>query len=146
MILPATERFGSLGPLAELGVVRSAQQPRSSGSVRHLASARLPADLVQLTNVPLLPSDEEILGWVNVPIDRWSLQSLDTPIYPQARFQFGVAREIAGMVDSETHIRVIGSGVRESLHRSIVPAKFCRITCNSTKLQHRYWLNTRPRN
>jgi hypothetical protein len=34
-------------------------------------------------------------GWVTVQIDRWSLAELAVPVYPQARFQLGLAHEIA---------------------------------------------------
>lgn len=34
-------------------------------------------------------------GWLTVQIDKWSLAELSVPVYPQARFQLGVAHEIA---------------------------------------------------
>jgi hypothetical protein len=39
-------------------------------------------------------------GWMTVQIDRWSLAELAVPVYPQARFQLGVAHEIALQLDS----------------------------------------------
>jgi hypothetical protein len=40
-------------------------------------------------------------GWMTVQIDRWSLAELAVPVYPQARFQLGVAHEIALQLDLE---------------------------------------------
>jgi hypothetical protein len=92
-----------------------------------------------------VPANEEILGWINVPIDRWSLQSLDTPIYPQARFQLGVARQIVGVVDSEPDIRVIllGCSNRFNGQRS---SEVLQDNAQFEKAASQYWLNTRPRN
>lgn len=43
---------------------------------------------------------EEDDGWVTILIDRWSLAELSVPVYPQARFQLGLAHEIALQLDS----------------------------------------------
>jgi hypothetical protein len=42
-------------------------------------------------------------GWVSVQIDRWSLAELSVPVYPQARFQLGVANEIAKQLVAAAH-------------------------------------------
>lgn len=34
-------------------------------------------------------------GWLTIQVDRWSLAELAVPVYPQARFQLGVAHELA---------------------------------------------------
>lgn len=44
--------------------------------------------------------------WVPVPLSAWSLESLGVPIYPQARFQAGVAMALSQDVDSPFEIRV----------------------------------------
>jgi hypothetical protein len=44
--------------------------------------------------------------WVVVPLDAWSLEVLRVPIYPQARFQLGVARAVAQRSDLERDVVV----------------------------------------
>ena len=44
--------------------------------------------------------------WVRLPIDRWSLATLGVPIYPQDRFQLGVALAIARDARLDRGIRV----------------------------------------
>ncbi len=39
-------------------------------------------------------------GWLTLQIDRWSLAEMAVPVYPQARFQLGLAHEIALRLDS----------------------------------------------
>jgi hypothetical protein len=143
MILPATERFGFWDHWPSWALY-APHSSRVRVEVSGPSLSRLPSDLVQLTNVALL-SDEEIQGWVNVPIDRWSLQSLDTPIYPQARFQLGVAQEIAAIVDSEMHIRVtvLGCANRLNGQRS---SEILQDKEQFAIAASKYWLNTRPRN
>lgn len=41
------------------------------------------------------PEDD---GWLRVAIDRWSLAELSAPVYPQARFQLGVAEQLGQLV------------------------------------------------
>jgi len=57
--------------------------------------------------------------WVEVMIDRWSLAELAVPVYPQARFQVGVAQAIARELDSPDSIRIKIRGVadRRTGHR-----------------------------
>ncbi|MEO8269868.1 MAG: hypothetical protein ABI557_09110 [Aureliella sp.] len=51
--------------------------------------------------------DEMSTLWLRVPIERWSLKETHAPIYPQARFQLGVARSLAAPIDSEFKIKCI---------------------------------------
>lgn len=141
-ILPATERFGVWDHWPSWALY-APHSSRVRVEVSGPGLSRLPADLVKLTIVTV-PSDEEILGWINVPIDRWSLQSLDTPIYPQARFQLGVARQIVRLVDSESHIRVIilGCANRFTGNRS---SEVLQDNMQFEKAAAQYWLNTLPR-
>ncbi|MCE3017460.1 MAG: hypothetical protein LW870_16490 [Pirellula sp.] len=143
MIMPATERFGVWDHWPSWALY-APHSSRVRVEVSGPGLSRLPAELVQLTDLTV-PANEEILGWINVPIDRWSLQSLDTPIYPQARFQLGVARQIVGVVDSEPDIRVIllGCSNRFNGQRS---SEVLQDNAQLEKAASQYWLNTRPRN
>ena len=46
-------------------------------------------------------------GWLWLRIDLWSLATTGTPIYPEDRFQLGVARSIAREADLRDGIRII---------------------------------------
>lgn len=50
-------------------------------------------------------------GWHELRIDRWSLAELAVPVYPQARFQLGIAQKIAAQLESPAAIRVKIRGV-----------------------------------
>ncbi len=104
IVLPITERFGVWDHWPSWALY-APHSSRARVEVDAPSLHRLPADLVALMKKPIL-EDEGMLEWVLVPIDAWSLQSLDTPIYPQARFQLGVAKKIASAVDSEGQVRV----------------------------------------
>lgn len=67
--------------------------------------ARLPAELQSL-----LPN-EPPGAWVEVPLDRWALQSLGTPIYPDARPQLGVAAGLLNAAEIADRSQVIVLGV-----------------------------------
>ncbi len=45
--------------------------------------------------------------WLRVPIERWSLAETRAPVYPQARFQLGVARSLSTRIVSEFKIKCI---------------------------------------
>jgi len=47
-------------------------------------------------------------GWHRVAIDRWSLEIVGVPIYPQARFQLGMAQAIANEIASHGDKNVDG--------------------------------------
>lgn len=50
-------------------------------------------------------------GWSRVRIDRWSLESLGVPVYPQERFRLGVAAAVVGRIPEEVPVRVVIDGV-----------------------------------
>ncbi len=55
---------------------------------------------------PFVLDDIDDDGWHAIAIDRWSLAALGVPIYPQARFQLGVALSIAESLPDANGIRV----------------------------------------
>lgn len=57
-----------------------------------------------------LEPDQDRDGWRRLDLSRWSLQRLGAPIYPQARYQLGLARAIARDSRLEQGIRVIVRG------------------------------------
>jgi hypothetical protein len=61
---------------------------------------RLPGDLARHVSA----SDTD---WEQLRIDRWSLEALGAPIYPQARYQLGVAEAVAQQLGLDRQIRVV---------------------------------------
>ncbi len=79
-----------------------------------------------------------------VPIGRWSLESLGVPVYPQSRFQVGVARSVAQRVSHDFAIRCIVWGAADRFTK-----RRHRVECPDRRAIERmgetFWLNTRPR-
>lgn len=93
--------------------------PHSSRVVVEVAASakgRLPQELQDL----MQEEDQLTQIWIRVPIDKWSLEQLGIPIYPQARFQAGIALNLAKRVDSPFEVRatVLGPAARLDGKRS----------------------------
>ncbi len=74
----------------------------------------------------LLPAtDEDSQVGVEVPLAQWSLQELGVPIYPQARFQLGVARYLSSRLNSPIAIQaeIRASADRFTGKRQIIPLR-----------------------
>ncbi len=142
IVMPSTERFG----IWDYWPSWALYAPHSSRVVVEVAAPsvhRLPVELVALTNRPATEADEMPV-WVSIPLDAWSLQSLHTPIYPQSRFQLGVARQIASVIDSEFAIRVtvLGAAGRFTGRRQ---STILEGNSEIAKAGGIYWFNTIPR-
>ena len=142
IVRPCTERFGIWDHWPRWALYA----PHSSRVVVEVAAPsvhRLPVELVALINRPATEADEMPV-WVSIPLDAWSLQSLHTPIYPQSRFQLGVARQIASVIDSEFAIRVtvLGAAGRFTGRRQ---SKILEGNSEIAKAGGIYWFNTIPR-
>ncbi len=82
--------------------------------------------------------------WVRLPLERWSLEQTRTPIYPQARFQLGVARSMAQRVNSPFKVKAILHGVAarwDGARNSVELQGTQRIA----SAQSWFWLGTTPR-
>ncbi|MEM7561200.1 MAG: hypothetical protein AAF394_18910, partial [Planctomycetota bacterium] len=93
--------------------------PHSSRVVVEVAASakeRLPQELQDL----MQEEDQLTQIWIRVPIDKWSLEQLGVPIYPQARFQAGIALHLSKRVDSPFEVRatVLGPAARLDGKRS----------------------------
>ena len=91
----------------------------------------------------VLSNAEDISAWDYVAVERWSLETLGVPVYPQQRFYVAVARALAEPAD-EFGVRVTlqGTANRWSGARSV------RVLENRSELSQaaqRYWFNTKPR-
>lgn len=142
IVMPSTERFGIWDHWPSWALYA----PHSSRVVVEVAAPsvrRLPAELVALINRPT-PEADAMPVWVSIPMDAWSLQSLATPIYPQSRFQLGVARQVASVVDSEFQVRVtvLGPAGRFTGRRQSTILEGNSEIANAGG---NYWFNTIPR-
>jgi hypothetical protein len=82
--------------------------------------------------------------WVELRIDRWSLSALDAPIYPQNRFQLGVAAAVGRRFGLDRQIRA----VRLELADRLSGERRQEILTHSAQIAaagDRYWLNSHPR-
>ncbi len=141
MAMPATERLGFWDHWPSWALYA----PHSSRVYLEVAApdaVSLPPSLQTLIEPE---SEDSIAIWKSVPIDSWSLATLQTPIYPQARFQLGVAEALVRNDENNLRFRitVLGtasrlSGVRRQ--RTIdSPRQF-------DLLERDFWLNFHPRN
>jgi len=84
--------------------------------VRRSAWDRLPSKLRGAS-----PAAGTTEAWKQVDLSRWSLDTLAVPIYPQARFQLGVALALADHADLDRDIQVelLGMSNRLTGHRQV---------------------------
>ena len=143
VVMPLTERFG-LWDHWPSWALYAPHSSRVQVDVAAESISRLPTELAAITKKPNDDADGG-LSWVKVPIDAWSLETLDAPIYPQSRFQLGVARHIAKAVDAEFQIRVtiLGTANRfTGLRQWKTLDTFVEIA-EASIADH--WLNSKPR-
>ena len=141
--LPSTERLG-LWDHWPSWALYAPHSSRVYVEVAGHAVDELPADLRKLVRVSPANADE-IAIWQTVPIDQWSLQTLDTPIYPQARFQLGVAERIATDMKAgfQMRVTVLGPASRfTGARRTTV----CYGMSEMKTASKRFWVNHHPRN
>ena len=143
MAMPATERFG----LWDHWPSWALYAPHSSRVHVEVAAgsiSRLPRELAALIQRPNGELDAS-LDWAKVPIDAWSLQTLDAPIYPQARFQLGVARHVTKQVDAEFQVRVTILGTANR----ITGLRQSKTIDTSVQIAEAsmgdFWFNSKPR-
>jgi hypothetical protein len=103
VLLPVLESFGWFDHWPAWGLY-SSRGDYATMFVHRLALARLPEHLRQYASI------KERGDWVELRIDRWALDALAAPIYPQARFQIGVAEGIARQWRLGPHVRVVRFG------------------------------------
>mgnify|MGYP006899557876 CR=1 FL=1 len=83
-------------------------------------------------------------GWSWLRIDLWSLSATDTPIYPEDRFQLGVARAVSENVAHQNSIRVIHESEADRL-TGICERTEANGRAEIIELGSRFWLNSTPR-
>lgn len=135
-LLPFLEPFGWFDhwPAWALYVSRP---ERVTASVHVLSREKLPPEVREQTDPPRRL-------WCRVHLDRWSLEAVDAPIYPQGRYRIAVALALAEEAELGDAIRIVvetpaGRFTGQRLRREIRGIKALR------KEAARYTLNTKPR-
>jgi hypothetical protein len=106
---------------------------------------RLPASIRPFIDAPQTPH-----RWCRVRMDRWSLETLKAPLYPQSRFHLGVAiglgkelQQIAPDLNPDAAIKVI---LEDGAHRLTGKrhSQECIGLAEVESLADKYWLNVWP--
>lgn len=91
----------------------------------------------------MLRDEGDFTTWEYLAIDRWSLEQLGVPTYPQQRFYVGVARAVAAAGDEfDVKVTLLDTASRWS------GARKQRVLENRSELERvgeEYWFNTKPR-
>ncbi len=137
IVLPLGERRG----LVDHWFGWALYAPHSSRVVVEIAASaidRLPPDVRPFAGTP---SEGEL--WIEIPISDWSLTAVAAPIYPQARFQLGVAEHLAEKL-SPYEIRV---SIQTSASRWTGARRQTQVygLAEIQRSAQVYWLNTHPR-
>ena len=107
--LPALERFGWYDHWPSWALY-APHSSRVVMSVPRASIPRLPESLqpimrAQVERMTSQGTDIHDVFFVRVPLEQWSLETLAVPIYPQARFQLGVAIAVAEEVGLDRELR-----------------------------------------
>ncbi len=123
--------------------------PHSSRAEVWIASTaveKLPTALqIQISPGMQNPDMHNNALWVRLPLERWSLAETGSPIYPQARFQLGVALALARRIDSEFQIKAVVRGVAARWDGSRWSREYVGSTAINSAAQTLFWINTQPR-
>ena len=101
---------------------------------------QLPGDLQAFA----VPTDDADDPWIPLRLDRWALAALDAPIYPQSRYQLGVAEAVIVRYQLGNRARV----VRFALANRWTGARQHEILAGMPQVLaagEDYFFNTRPR-
>jgi hypothetical protein len=124
---PAWSLYASRPERVQVWIPRTATEHLPESLRQHLGSARFSDDRRQLR------------------IDRWSLHAVDAPIYPQNRFQIGVALALAQTFDLEDGILIVVETAADRFTGKRTSRALDGMTALKNQTAH-YWLNSFPRN
>ena len=139
VLLPLTEPWGLFDLWPSWGLYASSAE-RLSLQVHRVARSQLPEELQPFVETPVDERDP----WLTVRLDRWALATRHAPIYPQARPQLGVARQVVEYFGLGNRARIVrfGQAARFSGRRQVDvlagPAQW-------EAAAGEYWLNARAR-
>jgi len=137
VLLPLLEPWGRFDHWLAWGLY-APKSSRAQTFIHRSARDRLPKALQSH-----LQEEQPDSPWLRLRIDNWSLNALDVPIYPQDRFQLGVAEAVGRRYGLNRLLRVVlmtpadrFTGKRESTTLEGVQA--------IVAARKRYWFNTHP--
>jgi hypothetical protein len=137
--LPLLEPWGWFDTWPSWGLYASSAE-RVVLQVHRVAESDLPPALAPF----IQESPEGDRAWLNVRLDRWALETLGAPIYPQARVQLGAAIAVAEGAGLAQRARIIRfdkadrwTGERQYTVLSGIG--------QAHAAADEYWLNARPR-
>jgi hypothetical protein len=100
---------------------------------------------------PFVDGPQPLSRWCRVRVDRWSLAELGAPIYPQARFQLGVAIAVGNKIQQDQgkeaeqpQIKLLFEGAAHRLTGKRKISEHIGLT-QVESLEDRFWLNSVPR-
>ena len=98
---------------------------------------------------PFVDPPQPLSRWCRVRVDRWSLAELGVPIYPQARFQLGVAIAVCRDLDQgeeaeQPQVKLLFEGAAHRLTGKRKISEHIGLT-QIEPLADRFWLNSVPR-
>lgn len=136
LLLPLLEPFGCFDHWLSWGLY-SPRNSRVTLEIYQLPGKRLPAALE-----PYVRPSRFHEGMVELRMDQWSLAELDVPIYPQDRFQLGVAEAV--IQQSEVQAFLV---TRQSMSERFSGEREERQIKNLDQLEReleRFWVNAHP--
>ena len=138
ILFPATCSFGG----CDHWLAWELYAPRSSRVTVELPGAAI--DQLPCSAAKYTKNSQWMPGVVELDLARWSLGELGVPVYPNARFQLGVARAVSDQLDDERFLRVQvkSRSNRRTGHRS---SQQVRGTIEMKEQSSEFWLNTVPR-
>jgi len=100
---------------------------------------------------PFVTSPQPLSRWCRVRADHWSLAELGVPIYPQARFQLGVAIAVGRILESDTgkggeqpQVKLLFEGTAHRFSGKRKISEHIGLT-QIELLTARFWFNAEPR-
>lgn len=138
LVLPLGERLGYWDHWPSWGLY-APHSSRVRVTIAKFAVKQLPDSLRRILNEDELEEAE-----IELPLARWSFRELGVPIYPQARFQLAVARQLCEGIESEFAIR---AEIRLSADRFTGERKVIILSGTNAIQQPagNFWLSSRPR-
>lgn len=138
VMLPLVERLGLWDHWTSWALY-SPHSSRVTIEVFAPAAAGLPQDVRQFVD----PNPQQT-PWREISIDRWSVESLGVPIYPQARFQLGVALALQqkSAAEGSLRVRLRSASSRLTGHRQ---EQVLRREIDFRRAAQQFLFNTQPR-
>ncbi|MFK7779021.1 MAG: hypothetical protein QM501_13030 [Gimesia sp.] len=145
MLAPLLEPTGYFDHWPSWGLYAS-HHDRVTLFIDERAKSKLPPTLQ-----PFVDGPQPLSRWCRVRVDRWSLDELGVPIYPQARFQLGVAiavgkklRHDQDKITEPPQIKLLFESVAHRLTGKRKISEHIGLT-QVEPLTDRFWFNAMPR-